>query len=154
MPILNYTTDISTERTIAQISTMLAKAGAASIRIDYEDGEPTSLSFLLMLAGQPAPFRLPIHWQGVHRLLQNERPAAHVGAKIRTEAHARRVAWRIVKDWVEAQLAFIQSGQASLPQLFLPHAVRADGRTLFEVVAADPRLLLGSGDEEDPPAKQ
>jgi hypothetical protein len=55
------------------------------------------------------------------------------------------VAWRIVKDWVEVQLALIESGQATLPQLFLPHAVRADGRTLFEVVAADPHLLLGQG---------
>lgn len=58
---------------------------------------------------------------------------------------------RIVKDWVRAQLALIESGQATLPQLFLPHAVRADGRTLFEVVAAEPQLLLGRGGGDPAP---
>jgi len=70
-----------------------------------------------------------------------------VERKYKTQTHARCVAWRIVKDWVRAQLALIESGQATLPQLFLPHAVRADGRTFFEVVAAEPQLLLGRGGE-------
>jgi hypothetical protein len=50
----------------------------------------------------------------------------------------------VVKDWVEAQVALIQSGQATLAQLFLPHAVRPDGRTLFETVAAEPQFLLSA----------
>ena len=150
MPILNYTTDIEPDETVAEVQRILVRAGASSVRIDYENGQPISVSFLLMLNRQPVPFRIPANVQGVWLVLQEQK----VERRYKTEKHARRVAWRIVKDWMRAQLAFIESGQASLPQLFLPHAVRADGRTLFEVVAADPRLLLGSGDEEDPPAKQ
>lgn len=146
MPILNFTTDIPAERTVAEIQTILARAGAASVRVDYEDGQPEAILFMLMLGHQSVAFRVPSRWQGVYRILQKEKSPAMRRA-FRAEAHARRVAWRIVKDWCEAQIALIQSGQATLPQLFLPHAVRPDGRTLFDVVATDPHLLLGSGNE-------
>ena len=145
MPILNYTTEIPADRTVAEIQRILARAGAARVQVDYQDKEPASVSFILMLSGQPLPFRLPADADGVYRILYRDNTIAR---RYRTPEHARRVSWRIVKDWVEAQLALIQSGQASLPQLFLPHAVRADGRTLFEQVAADPRFLLGPGDTQ------
>jgi hypothetical protein len=147
MPILNYTTEVPADRTVAEIQRTLARAGAGSVRIDYDQGEPAAVSFLLMLGGQPAPFRLPSNWQGVWAIIRKD---TTVPRRLRTEAQAQRIAWRVVKDWVEAQLALIQSGQASLAQLFLPHAVRADGRTLFEVVAADPHLLLGQGGDPPP----
>lgn len=142
MPIANYTTDIEPDQTVAEIQRILVRAGASSVRIDYEGTHPVSLSFLLMLDRQPVPFRLPANVTGVYLVLQEQA----VERKYKTQPHARRVAWRIVKDWVRAQLALIESGQASLPQLFLPHAVRSDGRTLFEQVAADPRFLLGTGE--------
>ena len=142
MPILNYTTEIDAGRTVAEILRILAKAGASQARIDYEDGDPTGVMFMLNIGDRFLPFRLPANIAGVHRLIaENKQIKPHM----RTRAQATRVAWRIVKDWVEAQIAFIESGQATLPQLFLPHAVGNDGRTLFEQVAADPRLLLGSG---------
>lgn len=145
MPILNYTTEIDATKTVAQLQTILAKAGAASVRIDYEQGEPVAVSFLLVLGGQPVPFRLPSNWEGTYRILRND---VAVPRRLRTEAQAKRVAWRVVKDWVEAQLAFVQSGQASLAQLFLPHAIRRDGRTFYEEVASNPALLLPGRSEE------
>lgn len=149
MPILNYTTEVPSDRTVAEIQRILAKAGAASVRIDYAQGEPAAVSFLLMLGGQPAPFRLPSNWEGVWAIIRKD---ASVARRLRTEGQAKRIAWRVVKDWVEAQLALIQSGQASMAQLFLPHAVRADGRTFFEVVAAEPQLLLGRGGGDPAPS--
>lgn len=148
MPILNYTTEVPAERTVAEIQRILARAGAASARVDYAGGEPVSVSFLLMLSDRPLPFRLPADVDGVYRVLIKDK----VPPRLRNRAQAQRVAWRVVKDWVEAQLALIQSGQASLAQLFLPHAVRPDGRTLFEQVAADPRFLLGPGGDPAPSA--
>ena len=142
MPILNYTTDVPVDRTVAEIQRKIARAGAESVRVDYKDGQPVSISFLLMLTDQPLPFRLPADTESVYRILFRD---DSLPRKYRSRAHAERVAWRTVKDWVEVQLALIESGQASLPQLFLPHAVQRDGRTLFEVVAAAPPLLLGQG---------
>jgi hypothetical protein len=146
MPILNYTTDIPADHTVAEIQRILAAAGASSVRVDYQDGQPEAVLFALVLGREHVTFRVPSRWQGVYSvLLADDSP--QMRRKFQNEAHARRVAWRIVKDWVEAQLALIESGQATMPQLFLPHAVRADGRTLFEVVAAEPQFLLGSGEE-------
>lgn len=144
MPILNYTTDVPVDRTVAEIQRKIARAGAASVRVDYKDGQPVSISFLLILGDQSLPFRLPADTESVYWILFRDDSLLR---KYRSRPHAERVAWRIVKDWVEVQLALIESGQATMPQLFLPHAVRADGRTLFEVVAADPHLLLGQGGE-------
>ena len=146
MPILNYTTEVEPDTTVAQIHRILVKAGAASIHTDYENGQPEAVLFVLVLGRERVGFRVPSRWQGVHSILLAD-DSPEMRRKYRTEAHARRVAWRIVKDWVEAQIALVASGQATLPQLFLPHAVRSDGRTFFEVVAAEPHLLLGHGDE-------
>lgn len=145
MPILNYTTKISLVRTVAEIQEILARAGAASVRVDYENGEPSALSFLVIINRAPIPFRLPANWEGTYRIISKDR---EIPLRLRTEEQARRIAWRVLKDWVEAQIAFIQSGQASLAQLFLAHAVTPDGRTFYDELAADPRRLLGTGANE------
>jgi hypothetical protein len=144
MPILNYTTKIDPTRTVGEIQYILAKAGAASVKVDYQGGEPVAVAFLAQIGERLVPFRLPADWEGVYRVISKD---YEIPTRLRTREQAKRVAWRVVKDWVEAQMAFIQSGQASLAQLFLPHAVKADGHTLYEEIAADPRFLLGSGEE-------
>ena len=48
-------------------------------------------------------------------------------------------AWRIIKDWIEAQLALVE---VTVPQVFLPYAVLRDGRALTEHVVDDPKFLL------------
>lgn len=144
MAILNYTTKISTAKSASEIQEILVKAGAASIRIDYEDGEAAAISFLLIIGGNQVPFRLPSYWQGVYKIISSD---SAIRWQLRTEEQAKRIAWRIVKDWIEAQLAFIQSGQASMSQLFLPYAVQRSGRTFYEEVATNPTLLLGAPHE-------
>ena len=60
-------------------------------------------------------------------------------------AQAVRVAWRIVKDWVEAQMALVETQMVTTAEVFLPYAVMKDGRTLAQHAAADPKFLLGEG---------
>jgi hypothetical protein len=43
-----------------------------------------------------------------------------------------RTAWRIIKDWVQAQLALVEINMVTVPQVFLPYAIMQDGRTLWE----------------------
>lgn len=61
----------------------------------------------------------------------------------KTVEQAKRVSWRIVKDWVEAQLAIIESGQAEMGEVFMPYAVTISGETLFKRLSNEPKLLLG-----------
>lgn len=109
MPILNYTTTIDAIKTTSQIQSLLAAKGAHSIATDYAEGEPSALVFHLMLNHQDLAYRLPCNWRGVLQTMNRDKKCP---LRYKTNNQAKRVAWRIVKDWVEAQLAIIESGQA------------------------------------------
>ena len=51
-----------------------------------------------------------------------------------------RTAWRITKDWVEAQMAIVETKMVTLPQVFLPYAVTQNGQTVYE------KILENGGD--------
>lgn len=144
MPILNYTTTIATAKTVGEIQAILAKAGARAVSVDYDEGgEPSALTFLVPVQGQLISFRLPSRWRGVWAALRDD---AGVPAKFKVEAQARRVAWRIVKDWTAAQMAIIEAGLAELTEVFLPYAVNPNtGQTLYQEFQAN--RLLPPGDQ-------
>jgi hypothetical protein len=139
MPILNYTTEIDVHKTIGEIQRVLAKAGATAVIVDYNgQGEPQALMFLIKFHDEAVSFRLPSRWEGVLRRLHND---PKVPRGFRTETQARRVAWRIMKDWVEAQMAIIEAGQAELVEVFLPYAVTNSGQSLYQVFNSSQKLL-------------
>jgi hypothetical protein len=141
MPILNYTTTISVERSVAEISTILAAHGATSILIDYgEDRLPAALAFRISTQFGDRRFALPANVSGVEAVLTRQRVRARSVAA-RAESHAARVAWRIVKDWVEAQMAFVESGQAAFEQVMLPYMLGKGERTVYQVMR-DQHLAL------------
>ena len=68
---LNYTTKIPAHQSIAEISKMLAKAGAKAVMQEYDDdGTVKSLSFSLIFNGNTIGFRLPVNWQAIQSILQ------------------------------------------------------------------------------------
>lgn len=149
MPLLNYTSKTPAHQSIAEISQMLAKAGARQVMHDYDDsGNIIALSFSLELEGQRIGFRLPSDWRPVHEILvQARRRTTKIGRFGETEDHARDVAWRIIKDWVEAQLAIIETRMVTTAQVFLPYAVTTNGQPIYEYISQHTQLLLGSGAE-------
>jgi hypothetical protein len=145
MPLLNYTTSIAPQKTVMEIQGLLSKAGARSIMVDYDtEGNITALSFQLILEGNTVSFKLPTDWKPVHETLKRQR----VSARLQTPEQALRVAWRITKDWVEAQLAIIETKMVSPVQVFLPYAVTKNGQTVFEYMATNSNLLLGDGSQD------
>ena len=142
MPILNYTTKIDQHKTVGEIQGILARAGATAVTVDYDTSRyPVAVSFSVDINGRLVPFRLPTNRNGVLVAMKQD---DDIPSRFKAEEQARRVAWRIVKDWVEAQMAFIESNQATLAQLFLPHVVRGDGRTFYEEIESS-YLMLGDG---------
>ncbi|HEX8351084.1 MAG TPA: hypothetical protein VF598_14065 [Hymenobacter sp.] len=138
MAILNYTTSISTAKTAQELQTILVKAGAQKVLIDYEpngSGEATAVTFAIAVGAENRMvfFTLPSNWQGVQKALVK----AGVLYKYRTEAQAKRVSWRIIKNWCEAQLAIIEAGQANLAEVFLPFAQTASGQTLYRALESE-----------------
>lgn len=142
MPILNYTTKISSFKTVSQIQQILAQSGAMSININYDNkSEPAGLIFVIKVHDEYVNFQLPSNWQGVFNRLKND---PKVQKTFKTEQQARRVAWRILKNWTEAQLAIIDAGLATLPEVFLPYAVMRNGLTVYQ--SFEQGKLLGSGE--------
>lgn len=141
MPILNYTTSIAVEKTVGQIQAMLAEAGAAAIMIEY-DAERilSSVSFQIKYNGSLVSFRLPAQLDPVYVILQND---SRVPRKLRSREQAGRVAWRIIKDWVEAQLAIVEAEQVEMVEVFLPFAHNPNtGETVFRQLANNNFALL------------
>lgn len=132
MPIKNYTTEVAEEKTVAEIQSLLAMKGARSIQINYNDqGRPTAVSFVIIFQEMPIPFQLPCNFDGVFNAMKREYKDIYARNRFErnseSKAQARRVAWRIVKNWVEAQIALIEADQATMAQVFLPYAVVNNG---------------------------
>lgn len=49
-----------------------------------------------------------------------------------TREQAERVAWRILKDWVEAQMALLDIQMVRFEEIFLPYIETENGQTIYE----------------------
>ena len=105
------------------------------------EGEVAAVSFRMLYNDVMISFRLPAHVDSIYVIMQNEKG---VQRKHRSRDHARRIAWRIIKDWVEAQLALVEAEQAEMVEVFLPYAQDPQtGETIFKKLARSDFKLLG-----------
>ena len=139
------TTKIGASQTVGQIQQVLGRYGAKSIQMEYEAGEIARVAFILEIEGKRCPFVLPCRWEKVRETLIRQREAAwsprlseYRRGELRRQAFAdidaqsKRVAWRQILRWVEAQLAMVETGMTKLEEVFLPYLVVGKGLTLFE----------------------
>lgn len=152
MPIKNYSTVVPPDKSAAQIVALLVRKGATTISQKFNAaGELVAISFVIEVNGGPIPFVLPVNVDGVAAALHRERPwnrnrnCGKEAYAIKLHAEARWVAWRILRDWVEAQIAMIESGQVEMPQVFLPYATSASGHTVYQAFIEDTQRRLGGG---------
>jgi hypothetical protein len=130
MPLLNYTTSIQVQKTVGDMVGILTAHGARAILQEYDDrGAIAGLSFNIHVGEQELAFRLPADWPAVLRVMERD---PRVPRRFRSPEQARRVAWRILKAWVEAQMALIDVKLATMEQVFLPYAITANGQTVYE----------------------
>ena len=145
-PLLNYTTEIQVAKTVTTIHGLLIKGGARAIMSNYDErGVPTAIGFTVETPLGPRSFRLPVNTAPVLAVLRKQR----VAPRYATREQAERVGWRILKDWLEAQLAIIETEMVTLDQVMLPYMQADDGRTVYElyVEKALPELEAGPAPE-------
>jgi hypothetical protein len=122
----------------------LGKAGAAQVALDYANGGPSGLGFTLPTPYGPRSFALPVNVDAVHRLLAQQ---AGKNSRVKADrAQSERVAWRIVRDWLFAQLALIEAEQASLDQVMLPYLRVDDSHTLYDAYRARDVAMIEAGE--------
>lgn len=128
MAILNYTTSIAAEKTASEIQAKLVTAKASAVMSEYENGVLARISFKVTTIHGDHAFQLPANIDGVFNALKRNHK---VPKGFKTREQAARVAWRIIKDWVEAQLAIIEADMATLPQVFLPYMQLGPDETVY-----------------------
>ncbi len=153
---LNYTTKIHHDVTTAECQRLLARAGAAAVTVEYDgNAVPCAIGFRLNTPHGPRHFHLPVNIGGVHKVLQQERRSGgkiaglHLSAaerdRLASRDRAADIAWRVVKDWLEATLALIAHGMADLTEVMLPHLVVDEGRTLWQAYQDREQAALTAG---------
>lgn len=133
---MNYTSKVKAATTIAEITDMLGRSGAASVTSLYADGQPQGVAFDIPTSRGRQTYHLQVDVAGVEAAIERSRARGELRThgNFRGTEHARGVAWRILKDWLEAQLAFIEAGLAALDQIMLPFMITGNGRTVYQAV--------------------
>jgi hypothetical protein len=132
LALLNYTTTIGVHKTLGEIHETLAVHGAKKVMYDYDDnGHIISLSFMVTTQDGDMGVKLPANVPAIWEVLKQQKKVG----KIKTNpdyAQAERVAWRIIKDWVESQMAILESQMVQFEEIFLPYMMNGEGKTFFE----------------------
>ena len=126
MPIKNYTSEVDAYKSMGEIQKALAKTGARRIMTEYtEDSTPAGIVFSIMTGNGETGFMLPANVEGVRLVLEKQKVRAD-------EEQARRTAWRILRDWVLAQCAIIESGMVETEEVFMPYITNGK-RTMYQL---------------------
>lgn len=111
-----------------------------AVTVAYAAGEPAAITFSNPTRLGVQTYRLPANIDAIERLL------ARMPRARRTRMQATRVAWRIIKDWIEAQLAIVQAGMVPLDQVMLPYMETSpNGPLLYDAYLAHGLKLRGDG---------
>lgn len=131
MAILNYTTTVDSFKTVSEIEYILMKHKAKSIMKNYDGESITGLSFLIDTGARQIPVRLPVRVDECLEALKREKEKGTKNTKA-TREQAERVAWRILKDWIEAQMALLDIEMVRFEEIFLPYIETQTGQTIYE----------------------
>jgi hypothetical protein len=153
MGLLNYTTKIDADKTAQEIAKELSMHGARAVLTEYDEKEGlvVAISFKINVDGADVAIKLPCDYKPVYAIMAKDKDFEHMWnkekrAKQESELRAQsvRTAWRIVKDWVEAQMALIETKMVKTEQVFLPYVVTKSGQTVFEKMVEN-KFLLNDG---------
>jgi hypothetical protein len=139
MALLNYSTKIRAAQTVGEIHAMLAAAGAGEIMTRYVERRAVGVSFSLDGPRGKLAFALPVQVDEVAAIMRRQLRTGELKsggglsrATLESVEHAERVAWRIAKDWLEAQLALVEAAMVTLDQVMLSYLLLDADTTLYQ----------------------
>jgi hypothetical protein len=142
---LNYTTTIDPGKSAAECIAILARHGATAVAMTYDNGLPGGLSFQIPTAFGKRAYALPANVAGTHEVLKQANRKGQIPRSKATLEQAQRTCWRVVKVWLEAQLALIEAGLVDLPQVMLPFMIDEAGRTVYARFLENEQLAITGG---------
>lgn len=155
--IKNFSTSVSVERTVTEIEKMLSKFGANKIMKEYDnEGRPVRLIFSIITEYGEMPVKLPVRVDKILDVFKvqvsdGKLPKRYWGGEW-ADAQAHRVGWRIIKDWLDAQLTLLNIEMVKVEEIFLPYAYDSgSNKTLFQKMEESgfSGFIEGRSDEEN-----
>ena len=135
--IKNFSTIISPEKTIAEIEKMLAIYGATKIMKQYDnEGNPILLAFMIQTSRGEMPIKLPINIEGIQSTFKKQVSDGKLPKSYwENKEQAMKVGWRIIKDWLDAQLTLINVEMVKIEEIFLPYIYdMMSDKTMYEII--------------------
>jgi len=144
------TTKMPVEKTVADIQMILGRYGACGVMTQFKDGEVEAVFFKVLFLGKEVPFRLPCRWEPIEKEFRSRVKKWPISTnenvlvkekEIRDQA--KRVAWRQILRWVEAQMALVETDMVKVQEVFLPYIqTNIEGQTLFDKIENNGLKLL------------
>ena len=148
MPLKNYTTSNAVEKTMGEIQAMLARAGARRITVDYDaKREPSGVEFSVDTQHGERFFMLPARIEAIHATLKRQNGSGSIPLRYASREQAARVGWRIVRDWLDAQLAIIESEMVTIDEVMLPYLLVDGEKSVYQLYERRGLTALPSGRE-------
>ncbi len=144
----NYTSQVPVSTSVSFIEQCLTKNGARQILKEYDAaGRCDGICFSIPMNNSEIHFRLPAQIANCERVLMaNLSRRAKPETKKAVPKQAERTAWKILSDWVEAQMAMIELAQVEVMEVFMPYLYDpATKQTFFQTAKANnfQKLLPG-----------
>ena len=134
--IKNYSTVVSSNKTISEIEQMLAVHKAVRIMKTYgPGGDVAGLLFSINTIHGELAIKLPCNIEAVFKLLNTKKKRGPNSSSAARQEQAHRVAWRLLKDWIEAQLSLFDIEMVKLEEVFLPYVYDPkEDQTMFQII--------------------
>ena len=141
--IKNYTSKVAVETSVMRIQQILGQAGARRMMFDCDaQGDIETVAFFIQTAQGEIPIRLPARVDQVAQVMYG----THQSLSEAQQAQVKRTAWKNIQDWIDAQVALIETEMVALEEIFLPYMVTPQGNTFFEAMEHKGFLLPEAGD--------
>jgi len=127
--IANYTTSVPIHQTTGEIQKILIAHGATDIAFQYDDGFLVGVAFRIPGPDGDVAFALPARWKRVQKALERQ----GADRRFRTPEHAQKVTWRLIRDWLRAQMSLLAADTADLAEVFFPYMIGPGRQTAYEL---------------------
>lgn len=138
MTLKNYTSQVSASKSISWIENKLAQSGAKQILKEYDPiGRVEGIAFTIPINGTSMSFKLPAQIDACENVLWSAVRRSTSNTEKRIKEQSERTAWKIIADWLDAQMAMIELSQVEFLQVFMSYLYSHNQRKTFYQIAKE-----------------
>jgi hypothetical protein len=141
--IKNYTSQAPINKSVQHIESKLVQHSAKNILKLYENQKLVGIAFIINVNGNDMPFKLPARIDRIEKKLREKVKRPRKNTIDRIVDQAQRTAWKLLSDWVDVQMSFVELDQAEFIEVFMPFIYdHSKDQTFFERMKKDKFKLL------------